>query len=790
MSVHENHPPQVCPKTGEPVAEPAKRRWWVPWVFPFLGAASLTWFLIRVIPKPSRAAYPCQRIAAPLASTFVLWLLGVCAALGAWCKVRSYMRRPRLALAGVSLLIGLIGVWLALSGSPQSPAQAAYHPANSPVGTARGLNPGRVVWVHDPAATTWDGQSLGQIKGYWGRVGSDPDEVIESYTNQAIVDAMLINSVRWLAGKQDIYEAWDALIRHFNSTKGKGAVGYQAGEKINIKINLTTTSGGLGWVVNTSGTQTRDRQYAAPSVEVMIALLRQLTLIVGVSQSDITMGDTTGTIPNHVYNQLVDAGFDQVVYICKNALPGRVVDTQTAEVLKFSGPGVGDMHTPVPATYANADYFINLAILKTHARAGVTMCAKNMYGSMIRTPTQGGYYDLHASLACNVSEDGSYRGLVDLMGHEKFGGNQLLCIIDALWGGYDWSWVSPPIRWQTPPFDNHWCSSILVSQDPVAIDSVGYDIWWAESEVTTIPGASTSPYADPRMLGADDYLCEAAMADNPDSGTIYDPEDDGSRLASLGAHEHWNNRFDRQYSRNLGTGDGIELITAEPTEPSSVEACHIFYNRSRYDGGSSAAEAADDNAIAPDKLPLLPGGTAGFANYTSYSRGINGVMVDIADLANAGGLSADDFEFHVGNTPLTGPPEWDQAPAPQVVAVREGAGADDSDRVTLTWADNAIQKKWLRITVKANGNTGLTSPYVFYFGNAIGETGNSATDAHVTPTDEIGTRNNPHTLAMAPADILDVYDFNRDGKVGPTDEILARNNATSSGTALILLEAP
>lgn len=35
---------------------------------------------------------------------------------------------------------------------------------------------------------------------------------------------------------------------------------------------------------------------------------------------------------------------------------------------------------------------------------------------------------------------------------------------------------------------------------------------------------------------------------------------DGKRLKSLGTAEHWNNQHDRQYSRNLGTGDGIELI--------------------------------------------------------------------------------------------------------------------------------------------------------------------------------------------------------------------------------------
>jgi len=58
----------------------------------------------------------------------------------------------------------------------------------------------------------------------------------------------------------------------------------------------------------------------------------------------------------------------------------------------------------------------------------------------------------------------------------------------------------------------------------------------------------------------DNYMHEAALADNPPSGTVYDPEGDGTPLASLGVHEHWNNPVDKQYSRNLGTGDGIELV--------------------------------------------------------------------------------------------------------------------------------------------------------------------------------------------------------------------------------------
>ena len=35
-------------------------------------------------------------------------------------------------------------------------------------------------------------------------------------------------------------------------------------------------------------------------------------------------------------------------------------------------------------------------------------------------------------------------------------------------------------------------------------------------------------------------------------------------MESLGVHEHWNNSVDKQYSRNLGTDNGIELISSDP----------------------------------------------------------------------------------------------------------------------------------------------------------------------------------------------------------------------------------
>jgi hypothetical protein len=40
---------------------------------------------------------------------------------------------------------------------------------------------------------------------------------------------------------------------------------------------------------------------------------------------------------------------------------------------------------------------------------------------------------------------------------------------------------------------------------------------------------------------------------------VYDPERDGTRLSSLGVSEHWNNAQEKRYSRNLNSGNGIEL---------------------------------------------------------------------------------------------------------------------------------------------------------------------------------------------------------------------------------------
>ena len=76
--------------------------------FPLIGLASVIWMLIRIIPKPSRAEYPCMKVAAPIASGFLVYIVTLIAALFSFQKARTYVRNSRYALASIFILIAVL----------------------------------------------------------------------------------------------------------------------------------------------------------------------------------------------------------------------------------------------------------------------------------------------------------------------------------------------------------------------------------------------------------------------------------------------------------------------------------------------------------------------------------------------------------------------------------------------------------------------------------------------------------------------------------------------------------
>jgi hypothetical protein len=230
----------------------------------------------------------------------------------------------------------------------------------------------------------------------------------------------------------------------------------------------------------------------------------------------------------------------------------------------------------------------------------------------------------------------------------------------------------------------------------------------------------------------------------------------------------------------------LVCLVATTLARGGVTGRYVFYNDSFFDNDNPLANAWDDGAIAPDKTALLPGQTATFANYTSYSKGINGIMVDMAGLGG-GPLGGSDFEFRVGNS--NDPSTWAAAPAPVDISVRAGAGVGGADRVTLIWTQNWIENQWLQITILDTTATGLCAPDIFYFGNAIGESGNSPSDAYVTAIDELLVIDHISSSAVG---IDSNLDHDRDGVITAMDALIVNNelNQTPSPDPLELITVP
>ena len=406
------------------------------------------------------------------------------------------------------------------------------------MGDGKGVHPGRVSWVHNPEACTWDGQTepmkvISATGEWWDDANCNPEAV----------DAMVSKALQGLTGKKSDRDAWSALFHHFNKSRGLGDVGYKPGEKVSIKINMNN---------DRSNVEPWPSGRGMPSPQAAHALLRQLVKNAGVPGEDITLFDATDDryIGDPIFNRVKadeDKRLHRIVFQVSRKRVGNgreSVVPDTTDPIKFSDPNVGNAF--VPKCVVEAKYRINLALLRAHGICGVTLCTKNNNGSIYWPHIDYWGPAIYHKFISRTRPLGSYNAFVDIMGHRQIGGKGLLYMLDGLYSAQQ-SEINI-VRFQS--FGDHWTSSIFMSQDPVAIDSVGLDFLRAEPRAVEVNGGYP-----------DNFLHEAAMIANPPSGTKYDPEQDGSVIVkSLGVHEHWNNAEERKYSRNLGKEEGIELV--------------------------------------------------------------------------------------------------------------------------------------------------------------------------------------------------------------------------------------
>ncbi len=399
------------------------------------------------------------------------------------------------------------------------------YPQHKPYGTAVGAMPGRVVWAHDPASVSWDGS------GYWWEL---------DHFDESAIQAMVDRSIASLGGKDTAKEGWTALFAANRQSRGLTG-GYTKGQKIAIKANI---NGSAVMDDDTSGRTAMS--YTNPVL--LKALLTSLVRDAGVAPYDITVYDVSRLFPEYMVELCTQGQLDGVHFVGRN---NGVADENAP--IQWSHPFSGKVNY-LPTCVTEAEYVINLANLKGHSY-GITLCGKNHFGSFLNgnlmRPPEGA--NLHQWLTRN--EMGIYSPLVDLMANADLGGKTVLYMLDAIIcaPSEGASITADNSKWQQAPFNGHYTASVFVSQDPVAIDSVGADFLMNEPAVTSRNGSLRN------NATVENYLHEAALVSQAPSKTTY-TDSQGHTVSNLGVHEHWNNSTQKQYSRNLGKTEGIELI--------------------------------------------------------------------------------------------------------------------------------------------------------------------------------------------------------------------------------------
>ena len=414
-----------CPKTGK--IRGINKSAWPQWALLFAGLAACLWYLFRVIPKPTRAAYPCLRAAAPLRTGFLAYWAAVGGTAFLSAKARSFLRAARHSWSGLFLLV------LVIIGSDVRLSLAAS-------GTPKGIFPGRVAWVYNTNAALWTGAG-----NYWDVAVNPQAEYNKSFTA----------GIAALSGGTKDADSWDRIFHWFNNSHGRSGTGYQAGDMIAIKINQ-----------NNSAVSAPDHGNAMNSnPQTIVAVLTSL-VNAGVPQTDIWIGDPSRAVTDNVFNAIHSA-FPEVNVVDYYGNNGRVTTGVTNGV--FPNTDVKDAEA---MCFYNARYIVNTPLLKGHVGQMITFGAKNLYGlNGILPHWQENKKHPHDS------------ALTAYMTNANFGGKVVLWCMDGMYPSPELD-GAPFNGVALAPFNGKQMSSFIMSLDGVAEECVSYDFW------STISGQS------------------------------------------------------------------------------------------------------------------------------------------------------------------------------------------------------------------------------------------------------------------------------------------------------------
>ena len=302
----------------------------------------------------------------------------------------------------------------------------------------------RVVHVHNGMAARWP------------KAG----DMYRDHVDQETVFVMLDEAVRLLAGGS-VDDAWRTVFPLSAPETRVLAI------KVNCNNALDPTDG-AGNVID-----------AIP--EPAVAVIRGFVRAGGLSSNCHIYDLTTGSDPRHLaswFREKVRAWYPDVQFDASGGgLSGDAWDPYTHvtwDPAYIDPPPETEIHRLV----RDADYVVNIPIVKRHSQANVTLGYKNHLGS-IRNANA-----LHPWLYNDVPEASV---LADIMGSpvvpsdpsvKSIAEKTALVVGDMLFGHPCTNFGQEPVPWQI--YGNEWPNSLIVSDDPVAADSVMLDILKSE----------------------------------------------------------------------------------------------------------------------------------------------------------------------------------------------------------------------------------------------------------------------------------------------------------------------
>jgi endonuclease/exonuclease/phosphatase family metal-dependent hydrolase len=407
------------------------------------------------------------------------------------------------------------------------------------------------------------------------------------------------------------------------------------------------------------------------------------------------------------------------------------------------------------------------------------------------------------------------RGTVDHalnLSNALFGSNNLLLIGDNYQSSIPYSNVPAATgrfnlgRPSAPGIENS--ANLLLVSNFTGTVGVDYDVnndgvldstpWTALLDAVAIAGSTEPAYiTGTKVLNSDNSGTVDAIARLPGStASSSSPSYYGGDILDTGT-----NALDLQFQaaplRTANFPSGGILTPGLPNAPSAIITDRkVFYNNSSGFGTNGVNNAPSVNpilAMDPSKNALLPGQTttlsslvlggqnASSSNFTNYSRGLNGIVVDLTNAPSLATVDAASFQFATWSSFPDSTPNFISVNPTVAVSTFATGGTNGEGRIKLVFEDNVIQDSWLRVTVLANASTGLANNDVFYFGNARGDVTPNASfpsEIAINALDLNQARNNQLPLGAV---VSNIYDVDKSGAVNGLDlnQIRARQGQSS-----------